>query len=400
MSLILGYKLFMRIYIIHLFFIFGIISNVKADDPQEDTTQVLLLENINIQLEATQAINDMYNFHFDKAERQFRWIKQKYPHHPLSYFLMALSEWWKINVNIENKQYDDRFLAFLDTAIMKAERLYTVPQYKVESAFFLAAGYGFQGRLYAERGWWGKSAVAGKNSLKYLDDSKGKGYLSPELLFGDGLYNYFSVWIPENYPMLKPIMAFFAKGDKELGLEQLRTVATNAFYTRTEAQYFLMRILASEENDMAGAMQISEYLNKTFPNNAYFHRYYARMLYSTAQFRKAEIVSKEILQRIDSGWVGYEEVSGRYAAFFLAQVSEKRRDFESAKYYYHRTIEFVERIDAYESGYYLYSLLSLGEIATEEGDDDLAKSYFKQVKKEAKRKNPVHKRARDLLKEM
>ena len=161
-----------------------------------------------------------------------------------------------------------------------------------------------------------------------------------------------------------------------------------------------MRILASEENDMGGAMQISEYLNKTFPNNAYFHRYYARMLYSTAQFRKAEIVSKEVLQRIDSGWMGYEEVSGRYAAFFLGQISEKRRDFDSAKFYYKRTIEFVDRIKAYDSGYYLYSLLSLGEIAMEEGEEDLAKDYFKQVKKDAKRKNPVHKRARNLLKEM
>jgi len=77
-------------------------------DFSEDTTQILLLEDINIQLEATEAINDMYNFHFDKAEMQFRWIKQKYPIHPLSYFLLALSTWWKINVNIENTQYDEK----------------------------------------------------------------------------------------------------------------------------------------------------------------------------------------------------------------------------------------------------------------------------------------------------
>ena len=30
-------------------------------DFSEDTTQILLLEDINIQLEATEAINDMYN---------------------------------------------------------------------------------------------------------------------------------------------------------------------------------------------------------------------------------------------------------------------------------------------------------------------------------------------------
>jgi hypothetical protein len=365
----------------------------------EDTTQILLLEDINIQLEATQAINDMYNFQFDRAEIQFRWIKQKYPHHPLSYFLLALSEWWKISVNVDNSQYDEKFEAYLDTAILKAEIIYNIPQLKVEAAFFQAAGWAFKGRLYSERRKWGKAAAAARNSLKYLDDLNNKGYLSPELLFGDGLYNYFVVWIRENYPMLKPIMAFFRKGDKELGIKQLRTVATNAFYTRTEAQYFLMRILAIEENDMAGALQISEYLHNTFPNNPYFHRFYARMLYSTGQFRNTEKQSLMIISRIDSAQAGYEEISGRYAAFYLGQIYEQRRDFEKSKYFYARAIDFAKKIDATESGYYLYSLISLGEIAVIEGDKKTAKAYFKQAKNDAKRKHPAHKRAREELKE-
>jgi hypothetical protein len=373
----------------------------EADkNPVDDTTQVLLLEDINIQLEATQAINDMYNFQFERAERQYRWIKQKYPNHPLSYFLLALSEWWKIAVNVENTQYDIKFEAYLDTAILRAERIYKLPQFKAEGAFFQAAGWAFKGRLYAERRKWGKAAGAARSSLKYLDDIRDKGYLSPELLFGDGLYNYFSVWIRENYPMLKPIMAFFKKGDKELGLKQLRTVASNAFYTRTEAQYFLMRILAYEEKDMGGAMQISQYLRKTFPQNAFFHRYYARLLYSTGQIRKTEMESMLIIARIDSGDTGYEEVSGRYAAFYLGQIYEQRRNYEKSKYYYNRTLDFAETIGATESGYYLYSLIGLSEIAVEEEDKKEAEVYLKRVKKESKRKHPANKRARKLLKEL
>ena len=373
----------------------------EADkNPVDDTTQVLLLEDINIQLEATQAINDMYNFQFERAERQYRWIKQKYPNHPLSYFLLALSEWWKIAVNVENTQYDIKFEAYLDTAILRAERIYKLPQFKAEGAFFQAAGWAFKGRLYAERRKWGKAAGAARSSLKYLDDIKDKGYLSPELLFGDGLYNYFSVWIRENYPMLKPIMAFFKKGDKELGLKQLRTVASNAFYTRTEAQYFLMRILAYEEKDMGGAMQISQYLRKTFPQNAFFHRYYARLLYSTGQIRKTEMESMLIIARIDSGDTGYEEVSGRYAAFYLGQIYEQRRNYEKSKYYYNRTLDFAETIGATESGYYLYSLIGLSEIAVEEEDKKEAEVYLKRVKKESKRKHPANKQARKLLKEL
>ena len=47
------------------------------------------------------------------------------------------------------------------------------------------------------------------NALKYLEISKESQALSPELLFGDALYNYYSVWIPENYPALKIILMFF-----------------------------------------------------------------------------------------------------------------------------------------------------------------------------------------------
>jgi len=389
-----------RLLRISFIFLFMPLIAEADKNPDEDTTQVLLLEDINIQLEATQAINDMYNFQFTQAEKQYRWIKQKYPNHPLSYFLLALSEWWKIAVNVENTQYDVKFEAYLDTAILKAELIYQLPQFKVEGAFFQAAGWAFKGRLYAERRKWGKAANASRSSLKYLDDIKDKGYLSPELLFGDGLYNYFSVWIRDNYPMLKPIMAFFKKGDKDLGLKQLRTVATHAFYTRTEAQYFLMRILAYEEKDMGAALQISQYLYETFPQNAFFHRYYARLLYSTGQIRRTELESLLILARIDSGNTGYEEVSGRYAAFYLGQIYEQRRNFEKSKYYYSKTIDFAEDVGATDSGYYLYSLIGLSEIAVSEGDEKTAQEYLKQVKKESKKKHPANKRARTLLKDL
>ena len=56
------------------------------------------------------------------------------------------------------------------------------------------------------------------------------------------LYNYYAEWISENYAILRPVLMFFPDGNKELGIKQLKTVANNAFYTRTEAQYFLMRI--------------------------------------------------------------------------------------------------------------------------------------------------------------
>ncbi|MEM6361020.1 MAG: tol-pal system protein YbgF [Bacteroidota bacterium] len=375
---------------------------VTGASQNDGDDQVILIADMQLQIEINQAMNDLYNFKFDKAEQQFRWLKQKYSWHPLPYFLEGLSEWWKIMPNMNNRSHDEKFMAHMDTVILISENLFNKKEHKIEASFFLAAAYGFKGRLLSseERRNWRKSATAGKNALKYMEYSKERHELSPELLFGDGLYNYFREWVPENYPLLKPIMLFFPKGDKKLGIEQLKKVSYNAFYTRTEAQVFLMRILNSYENDRQRALQIGEYLHQTYPDNPYFHRYYARLLYSSGKFSKAMPVAKTILAQIDGGKLGYEDTSGRYASFFLGQINQTRKNYDEAKLYYNRAVEFSERSEAFSTGYYHYSLLELGELALKEGDKKVAKDFFKKVKKHADRGDRVHKEAREKLRQL
>jgi hypothetical protein len=395
---------FFALKFIHVILILvaGLVCDRSFAQVKKDTT-IVLINNIALQIEISDALNDLYNFKFEKAEQQFRWFKQKYKWHPLPYFLLGLSEWWKIMPNTKEKKYDDRFIAYMDSSIMIAENLYKkVPEYKIEAAFFLAAAHGFKGRLYSdeERKNWGKAAVEGKSALNYMDVCREKDYLSPELLFGDGLYNYFSVWVPENYSSLKPIMWFFRKGDKKLGLEQLKEVSYNAFYTRTEAMVWLMRILNSYENDQVRAFQISEYLHQTYPDNPYFHRYYARVLYSRGYYPELEIQCKQIIARIDSAQIGYEATSGRYAAFFLGQLYENQRKLDDAKKYYTLAVKYAEEIGATESGYYLFSLIALGEINEKQGNKAEAKRYFQDVKKKAGRKDEAYKDAKKRLKNL
>jgi len=375
----------------------------RAQAVSKKDTTIILISDLHVQLECTQALNDLYNFKFPQAEYQFKYLKALYPWHPLPYFLMGLIEWWKIMPNTKDQSHDAVFLAYMDSTILVGENLYKhYPAYKIEASFFLSAAYGFKGRLYAdeERRSWGKAASVGKSAINYLEVSKEQAGLNPELLFGDALYNYFSVWVPENYPALKPVLWFFPKGDKALGLKQLKEVSYNAFYTRTEAMVWLMRILNSYENDQPRAFQISEYLHQTYPDNPYFHRYYARMLYYQSRFTEAEPVCKEILALIDSGKVGYEATSGRYAAFFLGQIYEARRKLDDAKKYYEMGMRYAEQVDATESGYYLYSMIALGEIAEKQGNKADAKKWFKDAKKKAGRKDEAFKSAKRRLKNL
>jgi hypothetical protein len=372
-------------------------QSAPLDTFRVEPSRYLLLDK-GLQFRVTKSINSMYDFNFPVAERDFAVLAYQYPEHPLPDFLMALGYWWRIEVDVTNEKYDDIFIEYLDRAIGKAEVIYDEDETNKEAAFFLAAGYGFQSRLYSERKKWTKAAWGGRNALKYMELSRGEEEFNPELLLGDALFNYFSVWIPDNYPLLKPVMALFPKGNKELGLQQLEQVASNAFYTRVEAQYFLFRLYASEENKPYEALRISEYLHSKFPNNPYFHRSYARHLYTVGRWTESLNQSLEILDRIDAKQVGYEANSGRYAAFYVAEYNRRIGDMVEAKKYYLKTVSYGEESESQESGYYLHALVQLGKMETAAGNKALAKQYFKEVKRYAKRKHPAHQEARDFIK--
>lgn len=364
----------------------------------ESESSYLLLDK-GLQFRITDAVNSMYNFDFEQAERGFQVMRYTYPEHPLPYFLMGLSQWWKITVATENESYDALFLRYMDQTIEKAAKMLEEDPENKEAAFFLAGAYGFQGRLHSERKNWTSATFAGKNALKYLELSRGEEELNPELLLGDALFNYFSVWIPDNYPLLRPVMLLFPKGDQQLGLQQLEEVAENSFYARVEAQYFLFRLYASEEKQPFKALEITTYLHEKYPDNPYFHRFFARQLYAVGRGKEAMEVSLEILKRIEAGWTGYEANSGRYASFFAAQYFDRMGQEELARKHYLETVAFGDELNSQESGYYLFALLQLGKLAINQGDGAEARRFLDAVKANAKRRHPAHKEARILLKE-
>ena len=370
-------------------------SRFKVDDTK------YLLQSFALQIEITDAVDHMYNFNFHKAEVEFNWLKFNYPKHPLPYFLYGISTWWQMMPNLDKVgELGDEFIAYMDSSIYMAEEILDREEDNIEALFFLAGSYGFKGRFHSDRKNWGKAANAGRLALKYLKRTQGNETFSPEILFGDALFNYYSIWIRENYPMLRPVLFFFPKGDKELGVKQLEEVAANAFYTRVEAIFFLMRIKAFETKETAEALRLGSYVHTQYPNNPYFHRFYARMLYNSGQRTKAEEVSKEIMQRLDSGVLGYEETSGRYASFILAHINKGRGNWEEAEPYYLQTLKFSEGSETENEGYALYARLHLAEYYVDEKRYTEAKPLIANIRKYTKRRSSSYKKARALEKEI
>src|SRR5690554_8056238 len=104
------------LYVLIMGWLCGPVSAQMAGDVQPtsaDSPQYLLL-NKGLQFRITEAVNSLYNFDFETAERGFKVMAHSYPEHPLPYFLMGLSQWWKITPDTENEIYDDVFFKYMD----------------------------------------------------------------------------------------------------------------------------------------------------------------------------------------------------------------------------------------------------------------------------------------------
>ncbi|UOR07306.1 tol-pal system protein YbgF [Hymenobacter aerilatus] len=359
-----------------------------------------LLLDKDIQTELDGAMHNLYNFKYDKAEKQFRSLRRRYPQHPMPYFLMGLTTWWKIMPNIaQTKQYDNLLFAYMDTAITYATRLYEADNKNYEACFFLAAAYGFDARLNGERHNWRRVTVSSKRALDYLEISKQANGLSPEFLCGQALINYYSVWLSETYKLLRPVLLFFPKGNQQLGIEQLRMVANNGFYAAPEAKYFLMKVLSEQKNSAREALAVAQQLHQTYPDNAYFERLYAMLCFNEGEFWECEKVSKDILDKLNRGLPGYEGTSGRYASYFMGWIMQNKvRNLAKAKEYYQRCIVFAESTSETQSGFYLYANLNLAHLANGEKDVRRAKQYYSVVAERAERKSDMCREAHIYLK--
>jgi tetratricopeptide (TPR) repeat protein len=375
------------------------LSNVDIAPNAVDTKGWLLLDK-DIQTELEGAVQNLYNFKYDKAEKQFRSLRRRYPNHPMPYFLLGLNTWWKIMpTNITTQVYDKTFFAYMDTAITKGEALYRQDKKNYEACFFLSAAYGFDARLNAERSNWRKATLSSKRALDYLDKSQEANGLSPEFLFGQALINYYAVWISDNYKLLKPVLLFFPKGNRQLGLQQLRHVAQNGFYTSNEAKVFLMKILQNQENKPEEAYPLAQQMWQSFPDNGYLERFYALTCYQRGYLPECERVSKDILDKISRGMPGYEAISGRYATFFLGSLMQNQyQDLPKAKDYYQRCIVFSETSGDTTQGFYLYALLNLARISEKQKNTPDAIRYYKEVEAKSERKSDAAKEAKAYLK--
>jgi tetratricopeptide (TPR) repeat protein len=327
-----------------------------------------------------QGIEQVYNLEFEQADETFEELVRLRPQHPAGHFFLAMVQWWRILIDIENTEYDESFFAKLDHVIDLCDEMLEKNDRDVTALFFKGGALGFKGRLEFHRDDWLAAANAGRKALPIVQDASAADPGNYDIFLGTGIYNYYAAVIPEQYPFVKPLLLFIPGGDRQKGIQQLTIAAEKGKYASVEATYFLMQLNYLYEKDYRKALQLAMSLHARFPNNMLFHRYVGRCYVSLNDWENATAVFSEIVDRSERKQRGYGKSTEREALYYLGMYSMNQHRYEEALAHLYRCDSLSRSIDRESpSGFMVMANLKIGNIYDLLARRDLAVQQYEKV---------------------
>ena len=344
-------------------------------------------------------IDLIYSLEFKAADRYFEKIIAAEPDNPLGPFFLAMVTWWRVLVDLDSREYDEAFYALLEKCVKVCDRRLQQDPEDFDAVLFKAGALGFRGRLRGDRGQYLRAANDGRKCLPLLKHSRRMEPKNKDILFGQGIYNYFAEVIPREYPIVRPIMWFLPRGDREKGLQQLRQVAREGRYAQVEATYFLAQIHRMFEKDKRTALVYLEQLYARYPDNALFHRFTARALVDLGQWKRGVPLYQEVVRRSREGRAGYHARGHVEALYFLGKHAFYQGRLQDAEEAFATTDSLGRGLDEEgDRGYVALASLLLGMTYDLQGKRGLAVACYERVAKLGEQ-GDSHARARQYLEE-
>ena len=329
---------------------------------------------------ATKGIDEVYNLDFEKAKQEFSYLERTYPSHPAGKFFLAMIDWWNILLDIDDDSKDDRFFDKLDGVIDLCDSLLDINENDVSALFFKGGALGYRGRLHANRGHWLRAANDGRLALPIVQHAYKIAPNNYDILLGMGIYNYYAAIIPEEYPIVKPLMLFFPSGNKKLGIHQLQEASEKAQFAAVESQYFLLQLNYSYEHRYDTAYVLAASLFARYPNNVIFHRYLGRTEYALNRYQDAEKTFSEVWLRCEKNQRGYFPPAEREAFYYLGLCALNLRRYDEAVKYFIRCDSLNRRIDTDDgTGYTAMANLKMGMAYDGGKERSLAEKQYRKV---------------------
>jgi len=327
-------------------------------------------------------IDKVYSLKFDSATAIFQTFINENPKDPTGYFFLAMTEWWKIYLNKEDRSNDDNYLTKVDKCIKVCEERIDENEKDDWATFLMGGVIGYRGFMNVMRDNWLKAIDDGRDGLNLIQKSYEMNPANKDAILGLGIYNYAVDYVVEQYSFLKAVLFFFPKGNKELGLAQLRDCAENGKFSKTEATTALCYIHINYEKNYAEAQKYAFKISNQYPDNPVFERFLGKCLVGLAWWSKGDSLYRNMMIKIDSNKPYYNNsYVKRETNYYLGMILSKTNNLDSALKYYETTINICKTLDKpqEESPYYVFATLGTGIIYDQKGNHTEAVKYYDLV---------------------
>ena len=316
----------------------------------------ILSDSVSIDL-VKACVENIYNFRFEEAEKDFSRIKLSYPEHPVIYLIDGMMTYWKsypLVPSSSNRQiYEDNLRTCIDMCENKSQ--------PGNDAEYLLANLCARGLLllfYADNDLSRNVIPLAASTYKYIKRSFEYTDSLNDFYFFTGLYNYYREAYPESHPIYKPLAALFPKGDKEKGLSELNKAANTSIILKAESTAFLFYISLSFENNFSEALKFNKILHDRYPSNEQYTGDLIKSLLLEKKYTEAEKLISEIST----------EATGRYleiqVSVFRGVLQEKKyRNYQLASQHYNSGIADIGQYGDFADELGSIAYLGLSRIA-------------------------------------
>lgn len=332
-----------------------------------------LLRDADTQGVLRQAIDRIYNFQFAEADPLIGTIRSRYPQHPVSPMLVALKLYWQGMPLRKDKPEYAEYLRYVHLTLRQADAMLDKDASDPEGTFFALAAHSYLALLAAEEGQTMQAFGEARKAYGYLRTGMKLTGAHPDFYLSTGLYNYYVVQYPQTHPAVKPLMVFFADGDKKTGLGQLETGAARGIFTRTEALYYLVHIYAKYEMQWARALACSGRLHAQYPANLLYLMRHAEMLVFNGRYDEAAPLAAQLAAQPD-------KVFQATAAVLRGLISEKgQQDPAEARKQYAAALRLRAYDRRYTQDYYGMAYAGMARLALREGKREEARHFYRKT---------------------
>ena len=354
-----------------------------------------LLDDYQFEVQARRGLGFLYNMQFTEARNVFDGMAAAYPDHPAGAFLQGLVPWWRILSDLTNEEHDEPFYEAMDEVIRRSDRILESDRYDVDARFFKGAALAFRARLRANRRDYLRAAFDAKGATDYVLDVARLDRSNPDYGFAKGVYDYYAATLRKERPRFKPLLRFFARGDRERGLQLLKDTFEHGTYLQAEAAYQLALIHYLHERDYRGSLEYINWLRYYYPRNAFFHTLEGRVHAGFGRLTEADSVFTAVISRHDAGESSYNAAAAEQALYYLGRnaLAQDRPDEALVLLY---RLQQLSASRGYASAFGVLGRLRQGMAHDVRGERDDAIRRYREVLDLADR-GDAHDRARQYL---